>query len=139
MSDWTSWLASTTSSSGFSHAWFSTRCNTVSPLRPAVSASAWALGTDTRVRAVSATARKIDSRNRTATTATRTQSVLLIGGCSSSVVELEELPLLGLHHRRLLRVRVVVAEHVEDPVDDEQRDLVVVGAGVGRRVPGRHR
>ena len=44
-----------------------------------------------------------------------------------------------LHGRRLVGLGVVHAEHVQDAVHDEQRELVVVGAGVRRRVAGRHR
>ena len=68
--DCTSCVDSTTSSVGLSHSWSSTSDSSTSPRLPLVSARAWALACDTRVRAVSATARTIDSRNSSTTAAT---------------------------------------------------------------------
>ena len=109
------------------------------PDRPRLSARAWAFGSDTRVSAVSAAARKIDRTNSTATTPMTARSRRLTNGLP--VVRLEQLLLLGLHPRRLLGVGVVVAEDVEDPVHDQEGELVrkrpvVARASVLGRVAG---
>lgn len=46
------------------------------------------------------------------------------------VVQLEQLQLARLHRVQLIVVSVIVAEHVEDAVDDEQGELVVDRASV---------
>ena len=47
------------------------------------------------------------------------------------MVQLEQGALAVAHHARLLRFEVIVSEHVQDAVHDEQRQLVVERAGVG--------
>src|SRR5690606_9147822 len=155
--DWISWLESTTSSVGLSHSWCSTSERRTSPRLPCVSASAIALAFETRVRAVSATARRIEKRNSSATAAAMSQSVPVIGhpgdggACTpvrsdlavgrwspAVMVAVEQLALARLHDGRLLGLGVVHAEDVEDAVDDEERDLVLVAAGVLRGLAGGH-
>ena len=41
------------------------------------------------------------------------------------MVQLEERTLAGLHLRGVVELRVIVAEHVQDTVHDEQGQLVV--------------
>ena len=65
------------SSVGLSHSWSSTSDSSTSPRRPLVSASACAFAFDTRVSAVSATARMIESRNRNVMAARIAQSAVV--------------------------------------------------------------
>ena len=55
------------------------------------------------------------------------------------MVCLEQRDLAGSHHGCLVGLGVVVPEHVQHAVDDEQRDLVVERAGVVGRVASRDR
>jgi hypothetical protein len=55
------------------------------------------------------------------------------------VVGFEQLALPGAHPGRLLGLGVVVAEDVEDAMDEEQGELVVEVAGVLGGLARRHR
>ena len=70
------------------------------------------------------------------------RSAASITGRAGAVVGREQLLLERLHRRRLAVVVVVHAEQVQDPVHEQEGELVLVGAGVARvraarRPPGR--
>ncbi len=54
-----------------------------------------------------------------------------IGRCCTMPVEpFEQVEFARPHERRLVRFRVIVSQHVQDPVHDEQSQLVVERSGV---------
>ncbi len=62
------------------------------------------------------------------------------GRRSAAPVEpFEQVEFTRSHQRGLVGFRVVVAEHVQDPVDDQQRQLVVERAGVLGELAGGDR
>ena len=135
--DCTSCVDSTTSRTGLSHSWCSTRRS--EDLAPAPGRLGQRLGLGPG-HAGERGLRHGQHDRREEQHDDRDQRSRQSARVHRSVVELvEELALAGLHRGGLLRLGVVHAEHVEDPVHDEQRDLVVVAAGVGRAPAGRRR
>ncbi|HSB87193.1 MAG TPA: hypothetical protein VLD86_12820, partial [Ilumatobacteraceae bacterium] len=55
------------------------------------------------------------------------------------VVRFQQLPFAGLHRQALRVVGVVVPEHVQHAVHDEQSQFIFGGAGMFAALPRRHR
>ena len=118
---------------------------------PVASAIACAFTLLMRFSAVSAMARKA-SATISRTMATSVQTSVVVSSMPNirevlaeadrrgtvPVQGLQQVDLAGPHAGTLLGLGVVVAEHVQDAVDDEQRQLVVDRAGVGGRLRRRH-
>src|SRR4029453_3208334 len=84
-------------------------------------------------RAASAAASRPLTTSNTRAAASKARSAPFMGLRGALVMEaVEQLALSSLHAGGLLGPGVIVAEHVEDAVHDEQRHLVVVAAGVVR-------
>src|SRR5205807_4400360 len=133
----TSWHVSSTSSTGFSlRSGCSTRRTRVAAPRRPSSSRARAFTRFILVSAVSDMARKPVKPISTRMAMTYAQSAVFT---MSLLVEAgEEFALTALHGAGLLGVGVVHAQQMQDPVHDEQRRLVLVGARRGVGVTAGH-